>query len=206
MTGSLNKRWAMGVTGLVMAGFLSGCTATGVVVGAAATGGVLAAQERSIGSGVDDTVIRLAINEEILSVDSDLFQRVSITVVEGRVMLTGFVANEAERAKATRLAWQSNEKIVEVINELQVKTGTGVLGYGEDSWITTQLRGKMLGQADIYDINYSIVTVGGVIYLIGIAQDQGELGRVTTIARKIKGVTKVISHVRLKSDPRRQGS
>ena len=191
---------------LLLPGLLSGCTATGVAVGAAATGGIFAAQERSVGDGVDDTVIRLAVNEKILSTDASLFQNVSITVVEGRVLLTGFVENAEQRAKATRLAWQGSEKIVEVINELNTTDSGGIVTYSEDAWITTQLRGKLLQDSNIYDINYSITTNGGIIYLMGIAQNSSELSRVTDYARAIKGVVKVISYVRMKDDPRRRRS
>ncbi|MBR46643.1 MAG: phospholipid-binding domain-containing protein, partial [Rhodospirillaceae bacterium] len=42
------------------------------------------------------------------------------------------------------------------------------------------------------------------IYLAGIAQDQQELDKVITHARRIKYVKKVISHILLKSDPNRK--
>ena len=50
------------------------------------------------------------------------------------------------------------------------------------------------------DVNYSVETVNGIVYLIGIAQDEGELTRVTDYARNIGGVVKVVSHVRMKED------
>ena len=57
---------------------------------------------------------------------------------------------------------------------------------------------------EVFDINYSVETVNGVIYLMGIAQSKVELERVTDHARELAGVRRIISHVRMKDDPRRK--
>jgi osmotically-inducible protein OsmY len=66
---------------------------------------------------------------------------------------------------------------------------------------TTQLRSKLLLDKNVRAINFNVETVNGVVYLIGIAQDQAELERVTNHARTITNVVKVVSHARLKDDP-----
>jgi osmotically-inducible protein OsmY len=79
-----------------------------------------------------------------------------------------------------------------------------VVDFAKDTWITTQLRTKILTDTEIFDINYTVETVNGVVYLLGIAKTQEELDRVTDHARNINGVVKVVSHVRLKEDPARR--
>ena len=91
--------------------------------------------------------------------------------------------------------------VQQVENELQVTDQGGIINYGKDTWITTQLRSKMLTDTSVLDINYSVETVNGIVYLIGIAQNEGELTRVTDYARNIGGVLKVVSHVRMKDSP-----
>src|SRR3546814_17427145 len=49
-----------------------------------------------------------------------LIRKVTVTVYEGRVLLTGVVGTEFSRDEATRLAWAASDRINEVINELQV--------------------------------------------------------------------------------------
>jgi osmotically-inducible protein OsmY len=132
-----------------------------------------------------------------------LFGKVSVTVVESRVLLTGAVRADADRDEAARLAWQA-EGVREVINEIQVTEGGDLADIGRDVWITTRLRGQILTDREISDINYSIETVNGVVYLMGIAQNDAEIVRVTDHARTISGVRRVVSHVILKTDPRRQ--
>ena len=198
--GGLARLLRMGGLALVAIA-LSGCAAA--LLGGGATVGVTAAQERSVGNALDDTTTHTEINSRLLQKSQTLFSHVGVTVVEGRVLLTGFVPSEDDRAEAVKIAWSVNG-VKDVLNELQVGEGGGIGSYSKDSWITAQLRGKLIGDADVLDINYNITTVNKVIYLMGIAQDQAELDRVINHARNIAGVTKVVSHVLLKNDPKRQ--
>ncbi len=198
----LKKRKVWLLLGLVVAaGGLGGCT--GVILGIGTAGGVACVQERSVGAAIDDKTIQLQINAELLRQDEVLFRQVDVEAVEGRVVLTGAVATSEKRLQATRIAWQASG-VKEVANELQVTDKGGVVDYAKDVWITTQLRTKILTDTEIFDINYTVETVNGVVYLLGIAKTQTELDRVTGHARTIRGVAKVVSHVRLKADPGRK--
>jgi osmotically-inducible protein OsmY len=95
-----------------------------------------------------------------------------------------------------KIAWGVSD-VKDVINEVLVSENP-LSDIANDSWITTQLKSKMTFDKDILAINYSIETVGAVIYLIGIAQDKDELQRVINHARSIKYVKRVVSHVRVK--------
>ena len=195
------------ITLAILAVFLglgvSGCA--GMAVGTGAAVGVAAAQERTIGSAVDDTAIKIEINHLLFQKSESLFAKVGIDVAERRVLLTGSVQEPSQRIEAARLAWRANG-VGEVLNEIQVAEKGSIADYLHDKRISVQLRFKILADRDIRAINYTIETVNGVIYLLGIAQSQRELDRVTNHARTIKGAVKVISHVRLKDDPRRRAS
>ena len=189
------------IVGLLLAGLaLSGCV--GVVAGGAATAGVAVAQERSVGAAIDDAAIKFQINQLLFERSEKLFLDVRTSVVEGRVLLTGSVTDPDDRIEAARVTWQS-DSVKEVLNEIQITNQAGIVNYFKDKRIVLQLRFRLITDGDISDINYTIDTVNGVVYLMGIAQDDAGLERVTNYARNIAGVTKIISHVRLKDDPRR---
>ena len=177
---------------------LQGCA--GAAMGGAAVVGVAAAQERTIGAAVDDALIRTELNHYFFQKDIELFRAVSFDVVEGRVLLTGGVPKPEDRVEAVRLAWQA-EGVNEVMNEIQVTDRGGLVDYARDTWISAQLKTKLLLDKDIRAINYNIETVNGVVYMIGIAQGQAELERAANHARTIPYVRKVVSHVRLKGAP-----
>ena len=173
-----------------------------LLVGGAAVVGVAAVQERSVGAALDDATIQLLINQKLLEADQNLFLRIGIEVVESRVLLTGSVNIPDDRVTAVRAAWQV-DGVREVLNEIQIAERDGFITYLNDARITAQLRFQMLTDREIADVNFSVDTVIGTVYLMGIALDQAELDRVTDYARAISGVQNVISHVRLADDPRR---
>ena len=175
---------------------LSGCVS--MAIGAAATTGVAAAEERTMGDVVDDFTTNAQINGDLFAYSERLFQDVSIDVTEGRVLLTGKVPNPDDRVDAVRIAWQT-DGVVEVINEIQVTETGGVESYLNDVRISNELRADLLFDGGVDSINYNVETVGGIIYLTGIARNQAELDLVVDHARTISGVKEIISHVRVKS-------
>lgn len=173
----------------------SGCT--GLVVGGAAAVGTTAMQERGLKTAISDTTIDVKINNAYLEHDVD-FRFVSIDVHEGRVLLTGTVPKPDDRIEAVRLAWQV-EGVKEVINEMAIKDSGELLDFARDKWVTTQLRLKITLDTKIQSINYSIDTVNGTVYLLGIAQDHNELRLVKNHARGLEYVRRIVSHVRVKT-------
>lgn len=174
------------------------CTPVGVVMGAGAATGLAAYQER----GVDGVARDLGTSSRILDMyarsDHTLIKEIGVEVYEGRVLLTGLVESEAMRADAVRLAWQA-DGVVDVINEILVSADTSLLDTARDAWISTNLETALTFDEQILAINYAIETVGGTVYLIGIAQDDQELERVKNHARSISYVKHIVSHVRVKT-------
>ncbi|MFN4283590.1 MAG: BON domain-containing protein [Alphaproteobacteria bacterium] len=178
------------------------CTPVGVAVGAGATGAVTASQERGFQGGVADTQIRTAINYMWLDYSATMYRQLNLQIWEGRVLLTGVVGSEEWRAQAVKLAWQA-KGVKEVIDETVVDKSGNTGTFARDQWITAQLKSKLLFDKNIFSVNYSFETVRGVIYMIGVAQDQSELEAVLNHARNIEYVQRVVNHVLLKTDPRR---
>jgi len=179
---------------------LSGCTGIGLVTGAAAVTGVAAAQEGGINRAVSDTKIKLKINEAWFQYNVNIFRKLGTTVNQGRVLVTGVVQDPQHRVEAIRLAWQV-EGVKQVINEIRIADSKGITGYVKDKWIKSRLRGALTFDRSVQSINYSIDTVQGVVYLMGVAQNQAELNRVIETARTISGVKQVVSYVKLAGEP-----
>ncbi|HNQ91452.1 MAG TPA: BON domain-containing protein [Alphaproteobacteria bacterium] len=174
---------------------LSGC-GMGLATGVGAAVGVSAAKEGGLRGTITDESIRLKISDLWFRKDVNMFSKLSLTVKQGRVLITGVVQKPEDRVEAVRLAWQP-EGVKQVINEIRVGEGDTFGTYAEDMWISGQLRTKLTFDKYVQSINYTIDTVQGSVYLMGIAQNQAELDRVIDIAKKIKGVKEVISYVKL---------
>ena len=174
---------------------LGGCV--GVAAGVGATAGVAAYQERGIEAAAIDLNLEAQIVKLWLQQDDTLVLKLGVEAYESRILLTGVVEDPEMRADAVRLAWKVIG-VKEVINEIQVTSDSGIVDLARDSWITTQLKSKLTLDNKVLAINYAIETVNGIVYLIGIAQNQDELDRVIAHSRTISYVRRVISHVRVK--------
>lgn len=173
------------------------------LIGVAATAGTAAMEERGFGAVISDTTIQAELNAQFFGQSSKMWMGLSVQVSEGRVLLSGKVGQPEMRLNAVRIAWQVNG-VREVDNEIEV-TNRSVIGtMANDTWISTKLKTRITLDKDVSAINYSVVTVDAVIYLMGIAQNQAELDRVVNHARDIVDVRRVVSYVRLKDDPRRK--
>ena len=177
--------------------FISGCT-TAFVTGASKAV-LIEKEERSFSNFVEDTIILAQLKNAYFNNNEKIFFNVSIEVLEGKVLLTGSVEQIDERIEATKLAW-SIEGVNEVINEIQISNDDSILDYADDLVIKTKIKAKLLLDGDIFNLNYSVEVVNGVVYLIGIAQNKDELDRVINISENTYGTKNVISYVRLKEN------
>lgn len=183
---------------LVM-GSLSISSCAGVLIGAGATAGVAAASDGGISGAASDAAIQIKINDLWFRHDINMFRKLDLTITQGRVLITGLVQNPEHRVEAVRLAWQP-EGVKQVINEIRVAESEGITGFAKDAWITTRLRTAITLDRDILSINYTIDTVQGTVYLMGVAQNQLELNRVIEAGRTISGVKQVVSYVKLRGE------
>ena len=176
---------------LALSSTLSGCVGVSLVT-----------QERSFSSAVDDFNAQTQLNAMLLGESPSLFANTNLTVIEGRVHMSGTVPTNADRLSATRLAW-ATPNVKEVVNDIEVTDTTDIADTARDRWISAQVRGRILTDRTIHDVNYTIDTQNKVVYILGIAQDQIELDRVMAHARAVPEARRVVNYALLKADPRR---
>lgn len=182
---------------------VAGCSTAELAIGGGATAGVAASEERGISGSLSDAQIIAQINYAWLDKNVDIFHSLNLAVYEGRVLITGLLPSQEQVDEAVAIAWKTNG-VREVINEIIVdpsgRTGT----FATDSFITAQLKAKLLIDKDVSAVNYSVDAVRGIVYIMGVAQSQAELDRVIGYARNIRYVQKVVNHALLKTDPGRK--
>jgi osmotically-inducible protein OsmY len=187
----------MGVLFFILLATLSGCVS--MVVGSAASIGVAGMEERPLKVYAEDIAITAKIRYNLIEASEKFITSVGVAVYEGKALITGVVENEEIRAQALKLIWKT-DGVKDVYNELQVGD-IRIRNMMKDGWITAQLQSKITFDKDVLAINYSIETVSGTVYLIGIANSQREVDRVIAHARSLGYVKRVISHVRIKKAP-----
>lgn|GEM_PF-1073750 len=173
-----------------------------LLVGGGGAGTVTAAaKEKGLSGGINDTNISAQIKSKLYKKDPDIHKRVGVNVQNAEVLLTGSLKSRALIKEVEEMA-SSTEGVKKVINEMGVNKEDN-LEVGEavsDGWITTRVKSNILFDGDIKSINYSIKTVSGVVYIMGIAQNQTELNKVLDVAKTTYGVKKVKSYVQMKKN------
>ena len=174
--------------------FLHGCAQ--VAMGGASKTILITKEDRSIGTYVDDTLIKAQLKNQYFSTNETIFFNVDVEVNEGRVLLTGTVEKSDLRIEATRRAW-GIDGVTSVLNELQVSNSDSILDYADDLVISTKIRAKMLLDSNINKLNFSIETVNGIVYILGIAQNQKEVENILAIINTVYGVEEIIDYIRI---------
>ena len=118
---------ALAFCALLAAAPLAACVETAVVGGAAA-GTSVALQERGVKGTASDIGIRSEIVHNWTQTDQRYLSDLNLQIYEGRVLVSGEVANEDLRAQAIQLAWKA-KGVREVINEVEVGGAGGVGTY-----------------------------------------------------------------------------
>lgn len=190
------------LAGLVLAGLGAGCTPAGLAVGAGATVATSAMEERGVDGAAIDTAIRAEINGLWLGADHRLLTDVGLTVHERRVLLTGRITDPALSDLAESTARQA-DRVVEVINALDVVDRADIGDATRDVVIANSLRSDLLFDREIRSINYKVEVSNRTVHIIGVAQNQRELDRVLAYARNTRHVRNVVNHVLMQDDPRR---
>jgi osmotically-inducible protein OsmY len=159
-------------------------------------------QNRTLGQGIDDVGADLNLKRKLLTDNVLKTGDVDIAIFEGRLLLTGTVPTERDRAGLVDKA-RATTGVREVIDELRVGPRTPVKQGAADAVIDERLGAALLADSAVYRGNYQISVSQGTVYLLGVAQGPNELSRVTSHAAAVPGVRDVVSHVIFVGDPRR---
>ncbi|MEG9529973.1 division/outer membrane stress-associated lipid-binding lipoprotein [Mannheimia indoligenes] len=178
--------------GLFTLGFLSlqGCITTAVVTSAAVATKV-ATDPRSTGTQVDDEILEEKVAYNI-NKDEQIKQEARINVVayNGKVLLIGQAPSMDVVENAKNLA-AGAEGVTEIYNEIRQGEKIGFGQITQDSWITTQVKSKLLVNGEVKATEVKVVTENSEVFLMG-KVSQAQANAATEAARNVGGVTKVV--------------
>ncbi|MEG9532031.1 division/outer membrane stress-associated lipid-binding lipoprotein [Mannheimia indoligenes] len=178
--------------GLLTFGFLSlqGCITTAVVTSAAVATKV-ATDPRSTGTQVDDEILEEKVAYNI-NKDEQIKQEARINVVayNGKVLLIGQAPSMDVVENAKNLA-AGAEGVTEIYNEIRQGEKIGFGQITQDSWITTQVKSKLLVNGEVKATEVKVVTENSEVFLMG-KVSQAQADAAAEAARNVGGVTKVV--------------
>ena len=167
---------------------LSACfplIATGVAVGVLAT-----VDRRTYGAQTDDQAIELKATGRLNDSDNKL-GGISVTSYNRKVLLTGQVLSEKEKALAEQIVLRV-ENVRSLHNELTVSGRTGFGVAASDTTITTKVKASLFDTKEVQANTIKVVTESSIVYLMGVVT-QREATKAAQVASGVSGVTKVIT-------------
>ncbi len=173
------------------------CSPANILATGGATTMVVAEGERSLGEVVDDATIKINIAAKFISSKDNLFVNVNVTVLEGRVLLTGIVEEQEARIDAVRRVWEV-KGVREVINEIETGNRDKLKDYANDLWINTQAKGLAAKTLGLRSVAYNFETINGKIFIAGISNNPKSIENLVDALKKIKGVKEIVNYVIIK--------
>ena len=171
---------------------------TPLILSALAVGATLAlsacASSRSLGESITDISADAQLKGVLLADRSHDYADIDLTVYEGTLLLTGTMRTTEGRDALIANAWKAGgvEKVIdEVVVGEKTSFGQGV----EDSRIEAALRARFITDENVKSGDFKIAVSGGAVYLLGAARDAGQIARANEIASGLTGVSRVVSHV-----------
>ena len=166
---------------------LSACAP--VIVGGAVAGSLVAVDRRTSGTQLEDQGIKLKAANRIREALKDR-GNVNVNAYNRRVLLTGEVPTEADRAAAAAAAGQT-ENVAGVVNELMVGFNSTLSSRSNDVLVGTKVRATLVDARDLMSNAFNVVVERGDVYLMGIVTER-EANRAAELVSTISGVRRVV--------------
>jgi osmotically-inducible protein OsmY len=184
-----SRRWvALGLATLTFGLVLPGCAPL-LVGGAAVTSAVVITDRRTSGAQLEDQGIELRASSRLRDeVGSRV--RVNVTSYNRRVLLTGEVPNERDKALVAEIVGKV-DNVTEVINELAIVNSPSLRERAADTVITGRIKASIIDVKELPVNAFKIVTERNTVYLMG-RVTQREADQATQIARTTQGVQRVV--------------
>jgi len=186
--------------------FLTSCVES-VIMGSVA-GGIVATREKSIKHTLKDAQIAVKIDAKLISTGLLLPKNsVKVMVNEGRVLLTGSIADVKRGGEVYELAWNT-KSVVEVIDEVKIDQGSyrikDFTSYFTDLFLVTKIKSKLFFNKDVTAADFKITSSYGNVYVLGTVKSRSEMDEALRVISNSRGVKKVINHAILHDDSRRR--
>ena len=160
-----------------------------VVAGGAAAGGLVAADRRSTGAYLEDQEIELKAEKAI---SDNLKENVhaNVTSYNRRVLITGEVSNEANKAKAESVV-KPIQNVNRINNQLVIGANSTISSRTNDTYITSKVKTKFISENKFAANLVKVVTENGTVFLMGMVTHK-EGDDAAEIASKVSDVKKVV--------------
>jgi osmotically-inducible protein OsmY len=154
-------------------------------------------EERSLLVSREDARIKLDIQSLYIEHAIGKLSDVTVEVYEGAVMLTGIVAEEADKERSGELASQAEGSGL-VYNEVQVAGGASLRDAAADLALETRIKKVLRAAEGIHSVNMRWHSVNAIVYMFGRALSEEERVKAVELSSAVVGVKKIVDRMKVK--------
>ena len=179
---------------------LKSCAAP-VIGGVGAIALSSSAQEKGLGTSINDKVIYVRLRNAIHDWNPSIAQKVSISVDNGSILVTGQLENINTKIDLTKTIWDVIG-VKEVNNQVQISKISNLKNVAKDLASLGEIRAKLMASKELNSLNFSVDVVNNIAYISGIASSDKEIAIVTQIAQEARFIIEVQNFVKVNKEKR----
>ena len=179
---------------------LQSCAAP-IIGGVGAIAFSSSAQEKGLGTSINDKVIYIKLRNAIYDWNPSVAEKISISVNDGSILITGNLKNVDAKIKLTKVIWEVSG-VKEVNNKVQISETNNLKNIAKDLASLGEIRARLMASKKLNSLNFSVDVVNNIAYISGIASSEEEIAVVTKIAQETKFIKEVQNFVKVNNDKR----
>ena len=159
------------------------------------------AQEKGLGTSINDKVIYVKLRNAIYDWNSSVSENISLSVDNGSILVTGKIKNVDTKIQLTKILWEING-VKEVNNKVQISETSNFKNIAKDLASLGEIKARLMASKKLNSLNYSIDVVNNIAYISGIASSEEEISIVTQIVQEARFIKEVQNFVKVNKDKR----
>ena len=179
---------------------LQSCAAP-IIGGVGAIAFSSSAQEKGLGTSINDKLIYVKLRNAIYDWDPSVSENISLSVDDGSILITGKLKNIDTKVQLTKIIWEING-VKEVNNKVQISETNNFKNIAKDLASLGEIKARLMASKKLNSLNYSIDVVNNIAYISGVASSEEEISIVTQIAQEARFIKEVQNFVKVNKDKR----
>ena len=159
------------------------------------------AQEKGLGTSINDKVIYVKLRNAIYDWNPSVSKNLSLSVDNGSILVTGKIKNVDTKIELTKILWEVNG-VKEVNNKVQISETSNFKNIAKDLASLGEIKARLMASKKLNSLNYSIDVVNNIAYISGIASSEEEISIVTQIVQEARFIKEVQNFVKVNKDKR----
>ena len=159
------------------------------------------AQEKGLGTSINDKVIYVKLRNAIHDWNPSVSQKISISVDNGSILVTGQLEDINTKIDLTKTIWDVSG-VKEVNNQVQISKTSNLKNIAKDLASLGEIRAKLMASKELNSLNFSVDVVNNIAYISGIASSDEEIAIVTQLAQEARFIKEVQNFVKVNKDKR----